>query len=57
VNGIGTNFVRNSKLARYERFNIVESKEQAELIVKNLKARGVKAYYDFRYIVMMEVKE
>ena len=44
-------------MTRYERFNIVESKEQAEIIVRNLKARGIKAYYDFRYIVMMEVKE
>ena len=46
-----------SKLTKYQRFNIVKSKEQAETIVNNLKHEGIKAYYHFGYIIMSEIRE
>jgi len=43
-------------MMKYERMNVVQSKEQAESIVHNLRGNGKKAYYRFGYEILVEVE-
>ncbi len=44
-------------MIRYEKMNIVQTKEQAENIVSNLRDNGIKAYYYCGWVVMREISE